>query len=163
MLALTPIFAAAVALVCFSAVPARAADIRTVYVMPMPSGLDQHLADRITRGHLYQVVTDPRAADAFLTSRIGPVFEQSMAELLPPAAEEKETGKKDAGSGGNVHSALKSTTSRGTIFLVEVKSRQVVWSDFEKTGDSSPQGLNREADRIVKKLSSLTPKSAPAK
>lgn len=164
-LPLTPLFAAAAALLLGSVAPAAAPDIHNVYVLPMPGGLDQHLADRITRNHLYQVVTDPHAADAFLTTRIGPSFEQSMAGLFPPATEEKETSKKDAGSGGTSvnHGGLKSTTSGGTIFLVDARSRQVVWSDFEVTSNSTPKALDREAGRIAKKLAALAPKSVATK
>jgi len=136
---------------------AQTPGIRTVYVMPMAGGLDQHLADRITRDHVYQVVTDPRTADAFLTDRIGSAFEQRMAELFPPVVDDKNKDKdtKEAGLGG--HSGLKSTAGKGTIFLVEVKSRQVVWSDFEKA-ESTPKALDHEADRITKKLAGLSGK-----
>jgi hypothetical protein len=125
--------------------------IHTVYVMPMSGGLDQHLADHITRDHVYQVVTDPRIADAFLTDRIGSAFEQRLAEWFPPAAGDKNAPL--AGRGG-----LKSVGSRGTVFLVEAKSRQVVWSDFESPGDASPKAMSREAERITKKLAGTTAK-----
>jgi hypothetical protein len=127
--------------------PVSNAGIRTVYVMPMAGGLDQHLADHITRDHVYQVVTDARIADAFLTDKIGSAFEQKMAELFPSAS------NANAGRGG-----LKSIGSRGTIFLVDAKSRQVVWSDFEKPVDTTPEALSREADRITKKLAGVPSK-----
>jgi hypothetical protein len=49
---------------------------------------------------------------------------------------------------------------RGTIFLVDVKSRQVLWSAFEKPKNSSPQELDRTAVRVVKLLKEdLSPKT----
>jgi hypothetical protein len=144
-----------------SAVAQTPAGARQVYILPMAGGLDQYLATWLTREHVLQVVTDPKAADVILTDRIGEGFEQKLRELYP---EEKKT-KKDAddksatesGSGGT-HSGFRTTSSRGTIFMVETKSRQVVWSDHEKPVEPSDAHLNREAERIVKKLA-----PAPAK
>ena len=49
---------------------------------------------------------------------------------------------------------------RGTIFLVDVKSRQVLWSAFEKPKNSSPHELDHTAERVVKQLKQdLTPKT----
>ena len=152
LVVLAPAFIAALtALAQTPAVPVaavRPAGIPTVYLLPMNGGLDQHLADRITRDHVYQVVTDPRTADAFLTDRIGSSFEQKMAELFPPAAGDKTAAT--VGRGG-----LKSVGSRGTVFLVEAKSRQVVWSDFEEPVDASAKAMSREAERITKKLAGI--------
>lgn len=142
-------------------IPAQTAAIRTVYVLPMAGGFDQHLADRITRDHVYQIVTDPRTADAFLTDRIGTSFEQAMAVLFPPPApEEDEKDKKEAGRvTPTARGGLKSTGSRGTLFLVEAKSRQVVWTDFEKPVDKTPVALDREAERVTRKLAGFTGKA----
>jgi hypothetical protein len=128
---------------------------RQVYVMPMAGGLDQYLADWLTREHVMKVVTDPAAAEVVLTDRLGEAFEQKLAELYPPPPPE---GAKDAkttetaGSGGGSHSSFRSTMARGTLFMVDVKSRAVLWSDHEKPRAASDANLNREAERVVKKL-----------
>ncbi len=41
---------------------------------------------------------------------------------------------------------------RGTVFLVDVKSSQVLWSIFETPKNNSPRALDRAAERIVKRL-----------
>jgi hypothetical protein len=41
---------------------------------------------------------------------------------------------------------------RGTIFLVDVKSGQVLWSAFAPPKNSSPRELDHTAERIVKRL-----------
>lgn len=52
---------------------------------------------------------------------------------------------------------------RGTLFLVDVKSRQVLWSAFEKPKNTSPQELDHTAERVVKQLKEdLSPKTAKA-
>ncbi len=49
---------------------------------------------------------------------------------------------------------------RGTLFLVDVQSRQVLWSIFEKPKSFSPQALDQTADKIVKRLKEdLNPKT----
>lgn len=127
-------------------VPAGA---KQVYLMPMAGGLDQYLAAELTREHVLQVVTDPKVADVIMTDRIGEAFEQKMAALFPPA---KTDDKKDEKSAGAARNSFRTTAARGTVFLVDAKSRQVVWSDHEKPVDPTDRQLSREAERIVKKL-----------
>lgn len=132
---------------------------RQVYVMPMAGGLDQYLAAQITHAHVMQVVTDPKAADVIMTDRIGDAFEQRMTELFPPPkSDDKKDDKKDDKTAGAVRTSFRSTAARGTIFLVDAKSRQVVWSDHEKPVETTDRELNREAARIVKKLEPPTAK-----
>lgn len=126
------------------------ASSRQVYLMPMAGGLDQYLAAQLTREHVLQVVTDPKAADVIMTDRIGEGFEQKMAEMFPPPKDEADG--KDSKSSGAARNTFRSSASRGTIFLVDAKSGQVVWSDHEKPVELTDRKLNREAARIVKKL-----------
>jgi hypothetical protein len=163
---------------------------RTVYLMPMGHGLDQFVANRLTRIHVLQVVTDPSKADVIITDQVGQGFEDRLRDLLPPPpappsddaakqaakakpeAEAKEKGDTPPGSG--LMSMLGDTVNkaqaqgymgvsgrgRGTIFLVDVKSHQVLWSAFEKPGGSSPRDLDHTAERIVKRLKEdLNPKT----
>ena len=129
-----------------------------VYVMPMAGGLDQHVADWLTRGHVMQVVTDAKAADVVLTDRLGEAFEQKLAQLKPEADKGAEAAtadkdKKTGGAGaGQARGSFRSTAVRGTLFLVDVKSRAVLWSDHQKMRGSSDKDLNRQAERAVKSL-----------
>ena len=163
---------------------------RTVYLMPMGRGLDQFIANRLTRMHVLQVVTDPAKADIVLTDQVGATLEDKLKDLYPPppdpeaveAAKKKEAAKEAAAKEkAEVPGALPSRPSlmdetvnkadkagsmgvsgrgRGTIFLVDVKSRQVLWSAFEKPKNSSPQELDRSAVRVVKLLKEdLSPKT----
>jgi hypothetical protein len=167
----------------------------TVYLMPMNRGLDQFLANRLTRTHLMQVVTDPTKADTIITDQVGKGFEQRLKDLYPPPppppeakADPKDADKKDADKvkaektnekpdasqtlglssmlGDTVNKADQTGSmsvygrSRGTIFLVDVQSHQVLWSAFERPKSYSPQELDRTAERIVKLLKEdLTPKT----
>ena len=70
----------------FGSLPSAAADltgVRSVYILRMPRGMDQYLANRLTNDHIFQVVTDPKRADAMLTDQIGEMFEEQLEALLP--------------------------------------------------------------------------------
>jgi hypothetical protein len=125
---------------------AQQAGMRSVYILPMIGGLDQYLAGQITRNHVMQVVADPKIADAILTDRLNEAFGETLAKLHP-RDEDPDTSEEV------VHHSFRSGSNKGTIFLVDAKSRQVIWSDYEKPGRSvSGAGLHRAAGRIVKKM-----------
>jgi hypothetical protein len=135
---------------------AQLAGVHTVYVLPMAGGLDQYLAEWLTREHVVQVVADPKAADAVLTDRLGEAFEQKMAAIRPPVKDkDAKSDKSDntGGEGAQVRPPFHSSASSGTIFLVDAKSRAILWSDHEKPpASTTDKALDREAERIVKKL-----------
>jgi hypothetical protein len=64
---------------------AQIARVHTVYLLPMNNGFDQFLANRLTNLGVFQVVTDPKKADAVLTDRLGEAFESRFLELYPEA------------------------------------------------------------------------------
>jgi hypothetical protein len=66
-----------------SSANAQLANVHSVYLLPMGGGLDQHLANRITGAGLFQVVTDPKKADAVFTDRLGEGLETRLSELYP--------------------------------------------------------------------------------
>jgi hypothetical protein len=132
------------------ALSAGVAEVQSVYLLPMPGGLDQYLANRLSG--MFKVVTDPKLADAVFTSQLGEVFEQQLAKLYPPPAapgveplDPDKDGRREA---------KQSTFGRGkgTIFLVDVKSRAVIWSGYQKSDGSTPETLDRTATRIVQQI-----------
>jgi hypothetical protein len=152
---------------------AELAGVRSVYLLPMSRGLDQYLANRLTNDHVFQIVTDPKRADAVFTDRIGEAFEAQMTTLYPPPesakpkpdpdkAEKKDKKKKDDSEKSSSLSfdadnavsnpALNSAfgRGRGTVFLVDVKSRQVVWSAYEPPKNAATP--DKSATEIVTKL-----------
>lgn len=72
---------------------AELAQVHKVYLLPMTNGMEQYLANRLTSLGVFQVVTDPKKADAIFTDRIGEAFESRQDELFPqkpirPASDE---------------------------------------------------------------------------
>src|ERR1019366_3963758 len=121
-----PILALFATLAC-----AQYAGPKTVYILPMAAGLDQYLAQWLTKAHVMQVVADPKTADVIMTDRLGEAFEQKMKQIRP-----NDEQKSDDSS----HNTFRSTKARGTIFLVDAKSRQVLWSDYQKPPRSNSDG-----------------------
>jgi hypothetical protein len=80
------------------ALNAQVAQVHTVYLLPMTNGLDQYLANRLTNLGVFQVVTDPKKADAVLTDGLGAAFENRLDELFPapPAEASPDAAKKKA-------------------------------------------------------------------
>lgn len=126
---------------------AEAPDVKTVYLLPMAGGLDQFVATRLTREGLFRVVTDPKNAQAVLVDRLGEAFEQRMVELYKESsAEEKDARKEER----PLHTSF--GKGRGTVFLVDVRSREVIWSAYEKPKNPTPDEMHRVAGRIVSRL-----------
>jgi len=141
--------AAVAALAC----GAGLADYKTVYVLPMSSGLDQFVAIKLTTGSVMQVVTDPRKADLVLTDAIGAAFEGKLDELYgqKPKSEEKD----DKNSKDNMNGSPRispASRGRGAIFLVDRKTRDVVWSLYVRPKGTAPDDLNQIATEIADKL-----------
>jgi len=139
-------------------------NVHTVYVMPMAHGLEQYLANVLTGEHVFVVVTDPKMADAVFTDHVGAALQEKLDTMLAPPAEKSEpkVGEKiDAPKGSIIEPANKlenpaSSSSvgrtKGTVFLVGTKSRQVLWSIYDLPKDASSKELDRIASAIVSRL-----------
>jgi hypothetical protein len=137
-------------------------EVKSVYLLPMAHGLDQHLASRLTTGGVFAVVADPKAADAVITDRLGEAFESRLDELYPPPApaakppadtKEEKAGGDATGPpiqrGERLGGASTFGRGKGTVFVVDRKTRRVVWSVYEPPKDFSSQELDRTASRIA--------------
>ncbi len=149
--------------------------VKTVYVLPMSHGLDQHLANQLTSLGVLQVVTDPKQADSILTDRLGEPFERKMTELYPPPkppAPAVEAAAKPDDDKTKPHAATASEKAEaarissenevpmvasfgrnnGMVFLVDRASRNVLWSLYNKPKDSQAATLDHAANKIVRSL-----------
>lgn len=137
--------------------------IHTVYLLPMTSGFDQYLANRLTRSGLLEVVTDPQKADAVFTDRIGEALENRMNELYPtPEMLAKKKAKEEAKKKGqedfyedDKNSPVHLTSfgkGKGMFFLVDRRTRNVVWSTYARPKDFSADQLNRTAREVTARL-----------
>ena len=152
-------------------------EVKAVYLLPMSSGLDQFLASRLTSEGVVQVVTDPLKADAVLTDKVGEALERKMHELYdvkpePPkpdlakdekAKDEKKDEKtiekesKDPAKVAEAASMARAGQSswgrgRGSIFLVQRSTGNVIWSTEGQPKDSSPPQVRKTAAKITAQL-----------
>lgn len=125
----------------------RLTQVQSIYILPMGSGMDQFLANRLTRYGKIQVVADPQGADAILTDRIGEPFEKKMDDLY---VEKDEDESSDNKADEPVRSGF--SRGKGTFFIVDRKTRSVLWSVYERPKNSSADELNRVAERVVNHL-----------
>jgi hypothetical protein len=143
---------------------------KTVYVLSMSHGMDQYLANRLANGHSLQVVTDPKRADVFFTDNVGPAFQSRMEAIFPPPPppepvkdDTKDAKKEEATTGNSMfgptvnkleNPALASSFGRnkGTIFLVDAKSREILWSVYDPPKSNSAKDLDRTANDIVSRF-----------
>ena len=145
---------------------AELTDVHTVYVLRMAKGLDQYIANRLTTDKVFRIVTDPKLADAVFTDQIGEGFEAKLELLFPPPESEKPAPppKKEDEDPDAPAKLITDTVnklppptssfgrSRGTVFLVWAKSRQVVWSAYEPAKGSASKDLDRTANDIVSRI-----------
>ncbi len=121
--------------------------VKTVYLLPMGNGLDQFLAVKLTTGSVLRVVTDPQQADAVLTDHLGAGFETKLDELY--TEQQKRDDNDMFAPAKRASSPIK---ARGAIFLVDRKTRNVLWSDYEQVKNTSVPSMNRTAEKIASKL-----------
>lgn len=138
----------------------EARNVKSVYILRMGSGLDQLLASELTKNGVFTVTTDPKNADAIFTDTLGEGFEKKYADLYPPpkVEEKKEDKDKKKEEGGLNQSPMQrlggSTMGRGkgTIFLVERKSRNLLWSMNRQQKNSTTKETVVQARKIVEQL-----------
>jgi len=121
------------------------AGVKSVYLMPMSSGLDQYLAVNLST--FIQVVTDPSKADAIFTDRIGASFEQSVLDLSPKP--KKEVAQKIGDEDFSKPTMQPLSRGKGSIFLVDLHTHTVLWSMYAGVAGSEASKMNQLAGKIA--------------
>ncbi len=142
-----------------------ARDVKTVYLLPLGGGLDQFLASELTKSGVYTVTTDPQKADAVLAGSLGEGLEKKFAELYPPPPTpkplEKDDAKKDPKEKKETQMIVDTMqkvghnswgSGKGTIFLVDRKSKNILWSMNRQPKNSSTPEMVIQARKIVEQL-----------
>jgi len=139
--------------------------VRAVYTWPMTKSFDQYLAEQIAAESVFDVVVDPKLANAVLTDRIDAPFLDAMNELFPlPEPEDTEKAETKDGEEGAADESIEAGGGfrrpknrpmgrpYGTLFLVDVHSRTVLWSTYLKEYDPSPNKLHQQARSVVERI-----------
>lgn len=158
------VFLLCVTALSLAAIAAGLGEIQSVYLLPMTAGLDQYLANHLTGEAVLRVVADPKRADAVFTDRLGEEFERRLQELYPPqppsenppqAKESQGTKEETAREEAKTEPRVRFSSfgrGRGNVFLVDLRTRTVIWSAYEKPASSASEELDRTARRIVARL-----------
>ena len=114
-----------------TALAADLADVKTVYLLPMSFGMDQYLAVRLTTGSKLQVVTDPQKGGRNLyrsnRTRTRKIFHDDLYGVVKTKGDDKRRRLRIREHFGK--SAMQPmSTGRGAVFLVDRKTRDVLWS-----------------------------------
>ena len=142
---------------CLAATP-ELKQVKKVYFLQMTGGIDQYLAQHLITDNTIEVVTDPALADAIFSDRIGETLEQKLTELYPPppppAKEDdaEESAKESSIASGATRGQSTWGRGRGNIYLIDRKSRTVVWSAYNKPKNSTSKELNRTAAKFASRL-----------
>jgi hypothetical protein len=139
-------------------------NVKTVYLWPMRHSLDQYLAEQLSGGGPFQVVVDPKLADAIITERIDAPFLKAMDELFANTSDKAGKPEASASASGSVEDGLQAPRPAnrpmgqpsGTVFLVHAASRKVLWSTFINQQDFLPKNLHRQARDVVGRLKKET-------
>lgn len=131
---------------------AELANVRAVYLLPMANGFEQHLAHHLADAGVFQVVVDPRKADAVFTDKLGDGLQARLNEMLAAPPEKKDATEKDSSWAPATVQSM--GHGKGNLFLVETAGRTVVWSVFEPPRDTTARELDRAARRVVSRLQS---------
>lgn len=131
----------------------------------MANGFDQYLANRLRDVSQIRIVTEAMKADAIFTDKLGPAFEARLEEM---ETEAKEKAAADAptppidpsapisADNTRMKFAPKVISSigrgRGTYFLVDRRSRIVLWSTFQTSKDTQPRSMNAKAHKVSEEL-----------
>jgi len=124
--------------------------VHTVYIMAMTNGLDQFIANRFTNSGVIWVVLDPARADAILTEKLDEEFWKWLNSRYPLASKAPQPEAGNDFRHKNVTGPIGAV--RGTVFLVDPKTRLVLWSSYAQATRASADELDQLAARITKNL-----------
>jgi len=161
-------------------------EVKRVYILAMTASMDQFLASQLAKAGIFEVVTDPKKADAIITDRVGESFETKLDDLYPPPTPPKPVAPKpaadtpsdsaksdapkivtraDALAGVDLTGVAHPTSmgrGKGNIFIVSRGTRSVLWSIYEPPKNNTSRELTKTAERVVKHLQEDLTEKKPA-
>ena len=110
--------------------------VRTIYVIPMKDRLEHFLTNELVKWGHFEVTINPRQADALLSD----TTEVDIKQLMTPDIKIRKT----------------TARTRGTAFLIDLKTERVLWSAAKKPSESFLLGgvksIRELAEEIVGQL-----------
>ncbi|MBI1354570.1 MAG: hypothetical protein GC160_09500 [Acidobacteria bacterium] len=160
---MTRVVLTALALLAVPLGQAQLRDAQPVYFWPMQHAFDQYLAEAVNGADALSVTVDPKRASSMMTERIDATFLAALEELFPEQKPAKDEDDKDVKSKESIEGRFQLARPKnrpqgrpqGTLFLVDVKTRRVIWSTYMGEVDPEPKALHKEAERVVEDITAL--------
>jgi hypothetical protein len=106
--------------------------VRTIYVIPMKDRLEHFLTNELVNWGHFEVTLNPRQADALLSDTTDVDIKQLMA----------------------TDAKIRKTTARtrGTAFLIDLKTERVIWSVAKKPSESFWTGGTKSVRELAEEM-----------
>jgi hypothetical protein len=117
--------------------------VRTIYVIPMKDRLEHFLTNELVQWGHFEVTLNPRQADALLSD----TTEVDIKNLMTADTRIRKT----------------TARTRGTAFLIDLKTERVLWSVAKKPSDSFWMGGTKSARELAEEMVGQLRKDLQAK
>ena len=117
--------------------------VRTIYVIPMKDRLEHFLTNELVKWGHFEVTLNPRQADALLSD----TTEVDIKKLMTVDAKIRKT----------------TARTRGTAFLIDLKTERVLWSVAKKPSDSFWMGGTKSPSELAEEMVSQLRKDMQTK
>ena len=117
--------------------------VRTIYVIPMKDRLEHFLTNELVKWGHFEVTINPRQADALLSD----TTEVDIKNLMTADTKVRKTAAR----------------TRGTAFLIDLKTERVLWSVAKKPSDSFWMGGVKSVREIGEEIVSQLKKDMQGK
>lgn len=117
--------------------------IRTIYVIPMKDRLEHFLTNELVKWGHFEVTLNPRQADALLSD----TTEVDIKNLMTADARIRKTMAR----------------TRGTAFLIDLKTERVLWSVAKKPSESFWMGGTKSVRELAEEMVSQLRKDMQTK
>src|SRR2546428_1203916 len=114
------------------AVEKKLDNVKTIYVIPMKDRLEHFLTNEIVKWGQFEVTLNPREADVLLSD----TTDVNVKELLSDSAKIRRT----------------TSRTRGTAFLIDMKTEKVLWSAAKKPSGSFLGGGDKSARELAQEI-----------
>ncbi|MCI0417752.1 MAG: hypothetical protein L0387_33260 [Acidobacteria bacterium] len=105
---------------------------KAIYVIPMKDRLEHFLTNELVKWGRFEVTLNPRQADALLSD----TTEVDIKQLMTPDAKIRKT----------------SARTRGTAFLIDLKTERVLWSAAKKPSESFFLGGDKSTRELAEEI-----------
>ena len=107
------------------------AQVKTIYVFPMRGGMTNYVTSELVRWGRFQVTLNPHQADALLSDSTKVDLKTLMVDPKAPQ---------------------KTSSARGTLFLIDLKTENVIWAIAKNPSESFFMGGDKSNPELAHEM-----------